>query len=303
MPNPSSVTGPPTIPSYVPHVIKPPGGVIPVQPQNTTLIQIGFNQSLNYDFVVANTLSQSQIFEFLPEGIAFGLNVPITNVTMQILVPYDTTQEGLDYVPTLALAYVPSDMVDSLGLDLHVPPSNFYNNPDVAVRTLVSAINPAFPILAGGKLGGANGISYTGSSPSSTATSTVDDGAPLGSGSGNSAPVNGTSVGIGVGVVCGAAAYGAAMFFVARRYKKRRQTHYRSPSLLNSPVMSQGPHDFMGGAHTALMSGGRGDSSRSMSPLGYGLRDSRGSGGSGSGSTVRQQISAPVMAENSLGWN
>jgi hypothetical protein len=53
-----------------------------------------------------------------------------------------------------------------------------------------------------------------------------------------------------------------------------------------------------------LMSGGRGDGYGSTTPYAAGARDSQNSGGgSARGSARTQMISAPVMAENSLGWN
>ena len=287
----AAVTG---IPSRLPHVITPPGGA-PQQPPNTTLIQIGFLYPLNYPFVLAQPLSQQQIFKYMPQGISYGLQIAQDNVTMQTLRAYDTTKD-LHYITTLALAYIPSDMVDKLSLDLHNPVAPIYTNSDKSVKTLFSMINPALPIRADDNMG-ASPTSGTGS-PSSTASGS-GGGAPI-NGMGDM-PVRGSSVGIAAGVVCGAAAYGAAMFFVARRYRQRRLSHQRSPSLLSSPVMSGSNHDF---ASAALMSGARGDGGgRSTSPMdghGYG-RNSRGSGRSGS--TGRQQISAPVMAENSLGWN
>jgi len=52
------------------------------------------------------------------------------------------------------------------------------------------------------------------------------------------------------------------------------------------------------------MSGGRGEGYQSTTPYATGARDSQNSGGgSARGSARTQMISAPVMAENSLGWN
>lgn len=164
-------------------------------------------------------------------------------------------------------------------------------------------INPAIPLKGDNSLGTP---SAPGSGKDDPSTSKNPDpgneGVPI-SQVDNSSPVRAKSVGIAAGVVCGAAAYGAAMFFVARRYRKRKQSHRRSPSMLSSPVLSGTSPDYTVGAGTALMSGGRGDGDRSSTPHNgyYYERNSRGSGHSGS--TGRQQISAPVMAENSLGWN
>ena len=285
------------IPSSLPHVIIPGGG-LPPMPPDTTLVQIGFLYPLNYPFVLANSVSQKQIFKYLPDGIAYGLNISAENVTMQTLRADDTSQELL-YITTLALAYIPSSLVGKLALDLHTPASQIYHSPDASVRTLCGMINPAMPIRADDTMGGSP---TGGASPSETANDGVDGGAPIGNGLGNSGPVRASSAAIGVGVVAGAAAYGAAMFFVARRYKQRRLSHQRSPSLLSSPVLSGQHGQDM--ATAALMSGAmREHGTRSASPLeGYGYgRTSRGSGRSGG--SQRPVITNPIMSENSLGWN
>jgi len=173
--------------------------------------------------------------------------------------------------------------------------SEIYQNPSGSVSTLMSYINPAIPIIAGSTLGG-GAASGTGASSAATSTTAVNNGVFDPSTQNQSASVKGATAGIALGAVGGAAAYGVAMFFIARRYKKRKQTHRRSSSVLNPAEMRQsGSPALIGGA---VMSGGR------QSP-GYN-RDSRGSRGSGrsNGNSVRTaQISAPMMAENSLGWN
>ena len=52
-------------------------------PEDSTLIQVGFNYSLNYAFVVANPNSSAQIFMYLPIGLAYGLSIKEDQVTMQ----------------------------------------------------------------------------------------------------------------------------------------------------------------------------------------------------------------------------
>ena len=293
--------GPTGIPTDLPHIITPPNGV-PSAPPNTSLIQIGFLYGLNYQFVLDHPKSQQQIFKYLPIGIADGLDIPRGNVTMQTLRAYDTSKD-LGYITTFALSWIPSDQVDLLSLKLKTPSDKIYNNTDPSVTQIMKLINPAMPILSDNNNINGDPTSDSGGSASATSSVISQQGVPIGPGVSNSAPIQPHSVGIAAGVVCGAAAYGAAMFLVARRYRKRKQSHRRSPSMFSSPVMTGSPHDFVAGANTALMSGGRGDADRSISPAnGYHHgRDSRGSGRSGS--TGRQQISAPVMAENSLGWN
>ncbi|KAL9046203.1 MAG: hypothetical protein Q9214_000901 [Letrouitia sp. 1 TL-2023] len=301
-PSQTSVFVPVVLPSSVPPLVQPPGG-IPSQPDNTTRIQVGFLKPLNYGFVVNNPVTQQQIFGFLPPGIAYGLGITEDDVTIELL-KADETSTDLPYIRTLALAFIPKDQVNNLYLDLHTPTQRIYHNPNASISMLMNFIDPSVAIQADNPMAGPGGPGFAGS-PSATPSNAADGGAPIGGGINNDAPVRPSSVAVSVGVICGAAAYGAAMFFIARRYRMRRQSHGRSPSMFSSPVYSGSPHDFMGGANAALMSGARGDGGgRSTSPMdayGYG-RDSRGSGRSG-GSSGRQQISAPVMAENSLGWN
>ncbi|KAL8895532.1 MAG: hypothetical protein Q9192_003574, partial [Flavoplaca navasiana] len=293
---------PVALPSSVPPLIQPPDGM-PEQPADTTRIQIGFLRPLNYAFVVNSEVTQEQIFDFLPPGIAYGLNIPVENVIMETLKADDTSTD-LTYIRTLALAFIPSNQVDNLYLHLHTPAHPIYRNPNASVSQLMSFIDPSVAIQADNPMSGSSGPGGSGSDAQPSPSNPAQGGAPIGGDIGKDVPVRKSSVAIGVGVVCGAAAYGAAMFFIARRYKMRRQSHGRSPSMFSSPVYSGSHHDFMGGANAALMSGARGDGGRSATPpldgFGYG-RESRGSGRSGS--TGRQQISAPVMAENSLGWN
>ncbi|KAK4995786.1 hypothetical protein LTR66_004470 [Elasticomyces elasticus] len=279
----------------MPQIIQPPGGM-PKAPLNTSLIQIGFDYSLNYDFVAANSQSADQIFTFLPQGLAYALNVGLDNVTMHALQPFDTSKT-LGYITTIALAYIPRNMVDQLQLDLHTPVSSMYNNPSPPVKTLFSMINPSIPVLAGATMNGV-ALSGTNENSSPTTSAAAGNGAPMGGDSGKSSPVRSTSVGIGVGVAAGAAVYAAAMVYLARRYRNKKARHERADSM---PSAGEGMAQVGGGGMGGyFMSGGRGPGR--VSPTSG--RDSRNSAGSSNGRSVREQgISAPVMAENSLGWN
>lgn len=223
------------------------------------------------------------------------------------LKPYDTTVD-LKYITTLAMAYVPSDKVNQLALDLHNSIAPIYNNPDTSARTVMSFIDPTISIQPGDSTdskSGSNAGSYDGSDPSSTSQS---GGAPIGGDAGASAPVKGSSVGIGMGAVAGAAIYAAAMVMVARRYRNRRQEkrHQRNSSVPSAeagryPPMSQRSSRTAGMGY--WMSGARGNyGSGTRSSAGRGSRNSAGSS-RGTRSVRDQGISAPVMAENSLGWN
>lgn len=239
-------------------------------------------------------MSSAQIFEYLPQGISDGLGLKKTQVTMHSLVPLDTTQR-MNYITTLALAYIPSNMVSTLSLDLHIPASALYNNDDASVNTLMNYINPAIPLTPGSNLetGGSTGTSG-GSEPSTSSASGNGNSVFGDTNEQNQSPgKTGATAGIAMAAVGGSVAYGAAMFLIARRYKKRKQGHRRSSSVLHGGEMRQsGSPALMGGG--AFMSGGR-------TTPGYD-RNSRGSGRTGN-SARTQQISAPMMAENSLGWN
>jgi hypothetical protein len=242
---------------------------------------------------VSNSVSSAQIFDWLPTGVAYGLGLQPDQVVMQSLVPLDTMSR-LGYITTLAMAYIPATEFDTLSLDLHTPTSALYNNPDASVNQLMNYIDPSIPLQPGSDLPGA-GSTGSGSQPTPTPNTGIFSTQPQQKQSSSAA---GSTAGIATGVVGAAAAYGAAMFFVARRYKKRRQSHRRSSSTFGGPEMMQtGSPALLGGAN-AVMSGGRtspGESSHD--------RNSRGSGTSGSNSARTQQISGPMMAENSLGWN
>jgi hypothetical protein len=287
----STATGTPK----VPQVISPPTGPAPGAPPGSTQIQIGFLFPLNYQFVVSNAVSSAQIYEWLPRGVAHGLGIKESDVVIQSLVPLDTT-ERLGYVTTIAMGYIPGSLFNTLNLDLHIPTSALYQNPDESVNTLMNYIDPSIPLTPGLGLPGSDSTG-TGAAPTTEPNTGILDTAPQQKQT-NSAMKS--TAGIATGVVGAAAAYGAAMFFIARRYKKRRQSHRRSSSTFGGPEMIQaGSPALVGGSPVnPFMSGGR-DSPSDSGPD----RSSRGSGSSGSNSARTQQISGPMMAENSLGWN
>lgn len=281
----ATTTQPTATSTEIPQVIAPAGG-IPAAPQNSTLIQLGFNHLLPYPFVATMASSSSQILYYTPLGLEYALQIPGTQVVPYLIRPYDTSKT-LGYVTTLVQLYIPSDQVDPLALQLHAPESRLFQQQDPSIKTLFSMINPEIPLVVGeggadisgtsGNSGAAGASGSDGADGNGSNSSDGNDAAGAGSSGGT---VRGSSVGIGVGVVAGAAAYGAGMFYVARRYRKRRQMHQRTSSL---------PGQQMGET-----SGG--SIFRAISPYG---RNSRHSGRS----NRTQMISAPVMAENSLGWN
>lgn len=285
-----------TMPSDVPRVITPEGGV-PVPPEDSTLIQIAFKEGLHYEFVVGSQVAINQIFSYLPLGVSDGLNMTKSKMVMQYLQPYNTLAK-LHYVTTLAMAYIPSDEVDKLSMEIINLNSDLYENKDKSVKTLMDMIDPSVPLLAGQ---GLNPGGTPVNAGDGTANTNNDDGEDSSPGSdGGSSGVRPSSVGIAVGAVAGAAVYGAAMFLVARRYKKRKAAHQRASSVQTDETPRPGEG-------TNLMTGAR-NSYGSRVPGGvYNGNNGRGSRNSDrseeSGRSGRTYISPPVMAENSLGWN
>ncbi|EOD53071.1 hypothetical protein GTA08_BOTSDO03660 [Neofusicoccum parvum] len=289
----SSTSATATATSY-PKFIAPPGGM-PTAPANTTKIQIGFKRGFNWPFVVGHADTTGwQLTTYMPIAVADGLGIDHDNVQMVTLTSYNTT-EKLGYISTLAMMYVPSDLVDTLHLDLLNSNSVFYNNDDKEIGStinfLTSFVDPTFPILASDMPDDGSTGSSTGSGSSSSSSGNANSGDPMGDGSNSSSPVKASAVGIAFAAIGGVAVYGAAMMLVARRYKKKKASHQRSSSV---PSTGSGPGGYGSMNGGPFMTGGRGG------------RDSHGSRGSGSsnGRSARTaQISAPVMAENSLGWN
>lgn len=143
------------IPTTLPQVISPPDG-LPSQPANTTLVQIGFSYALNYHDVLANNVTQKQMFFYVTRGIASGMNLDEGQITMQCLRAYDTTK-SLAYVTTLACFYLPSSNVSSLQSQLDISKTRnantpLYDNPDPSINSIMALVNPGIPVTAGAVL-------------------------------------------------------------------------------------------------------------------------------------------------------
>lgn len=117
------------------------------QPANSVLVQVGFSQSLNYNFVSSNSQSSAQIFTYLPQGIAYGLGISTQNVVMESLRPLDTSA-SLGYITTLARFWIPNGQQSAFQVGIRTANSNFYNNPNSVVKSLMGAINPSISTSA-----------------------------------------------------------------------------------------------------------------------------------------------------------
>ncbi|CAN6603066.1 signaling mucin Msb2p [Trichomonascus vanleenenianus] len=291
------------VPSSLPKAIAPSNP--PTNPpKDSQVIQIGFDKPLNYPFVVDHPLAVAQIFRNLPMGLGYGLSLDASNVSMVSVQPYES--DSADYLVTVALAYIPKSLVQTLDALIHTPSSQLYRDPDQGVASLMNLIDPTIPLIPGSSgditSAGSSGSSQTGGNGSSGSGSGSDggngdvSGSSGNNGAGNNgnnsgsldqtAPeskVNTKTVGITVGAIAGAAAYVGAIFFVAKRYREKR----------NSLVLEGSDEGSIGSRFfddQSISSGNTGIRSNNSSRLG------------GSIPIGQQPISKPVMSENSLGW-
>ena len=204
----------------------------------------------------------------------------------------------------MAFLFIPDDLVDKMDLDRRNQNSRLFQNPDAPVNQMINLLDPTVALrateaeLTGEGTGMPGDGSWLGASGGNPGSAGNTDGAPLGS-SGSDGYVSKKSASIGAGIVGSAVVYGAAMFFVARRYRQRRNRHSRSNSIDRSPSPGSNPASGLMGGAGPVMHGAR------SSPYGTAgvPHDKRGSRGSGRASARTQNISGPMMAENSLGWN
>jgi len=285
------------LPTDIPMVITPNDPDKKAIPDGSVMIQIGFDYSLNYKHVAKNPIAAAQIFKFLPPALSFAGGFKMDKVLVSELTPYDT-RDKWGYMTTIAKVYYPEALVDTLKMDLLQPNSNLYNNPNNLVNDLTADINPNIDIFGNineGEAGGPGGNKNDedGSGGSGPDNDVVDSGD-----SGNSsAKQQATTAGIAVGAFGLSVMYGAAMFIVARRYKRKRQAHRRSSSITGSEASSE--MQYARNGSPAMMGGAL--LSQDMSH--YGGAGGRDSHGSGNNSARTANISAPVATENSLGWN
>ncbi|KAJ5309109.1 hypothetical protein N7508_004488 [Penicillium antarcticum] len=270
----------------MPQATSLPGSITPSNeiteaPSDSTLLQLGFNGQLPWSFVATTPLSSSQIFNYTPQAIENALPTLAAKdyPVMFSLEPYYNWQ-ATGYNATLAIFYFPRDKVEALRALKVNPKSALYNQASESIQSLMTMVDPTIPLEFSGNYPSSGDGSSSGNTDSGNNDGTDGGSNNNSDGSASSSKTKASSVGIGVGVVAGAAAYGAGMFWVARRYRKRKQLHQRSSSTVEQ--MSQGGS----AAGSVFAAGGR------TSPS----QNSRGTARS-------QMISAPVMAENSLGWN
>jgi len=270
---------------------------VPDADSDSVLIRLGFRYQLNYPWVVAHAESSAQIFEYIPKGLNFGLDIQVAKAYS--LKPFDARSTS-GYIATLVLAYIPKDKFDKLDQDRLLPTSDFNNNPVPHIKMLLDLLDPSIPLLASeedlnGNAGNAGG---PGSKDINSDTGT-DNGGAIGRQAGNS---NRNLVSVVGGSMAAAIVYAGAMFFVARRYRRRRAAarHNRADSISRSSSPGSDP--------TGALMSSRADAPAFMTGAGgYGattLANKRGSDSSGGRASAKTaNISGPVMNQNTLGWS
>ncbi|QPH18944.1 hypothetical protein C2857_004070 [Epichloe festucae Fl1] len=281
------------LPTTIPKIIYPDDPNKPA-PEGTVPIHIGFKSPLNYLFVSSNTVAAAQIFKFLPRALSDASGVDVNKLQICKLVPYNT-QDTWGFVATIAELNYPATLVDKLQTDIYSTNSVFYHNTDPIVRNLTDLIEMQIRIR--GNLNDGSSNSSGESNGGGNGNNNSNDAFGSGNGGNQSSKQKATTAGIAIAALGFSAMYGAAMFIIARRYKRKRQGHRRASSITSSPASSE--MRYNGNGSPALMGGAL--YSRDVSTYGAaGARDSHGSGGH---SARTANISAPVATENSLGWN
>lgn len=239
-------------------------------------------------------MAAAQIFNYLKPALSDAAGVSTDKIQITQLVPYDT-RSNWGYITTIAKVNYPSTLVDTLQMDLWSPNSAIYNNADPIVRNLTALINPAIDIHGNVNDSGAGG---SGANDNSGGNNNNNDAFGNNGNGDQSGKQKATTAGIAVAALGLSVMYGAAMFVVARRYKRKRQGHRRSSSVANSQASSE--MRYTGAGSPALMGGAL--LSHDGSTYG-GVNSGRDSRGSAGHSARTANISAPVATENSLGWN
>lgn len=125
--------------TFLPKIILPQATASPTA-EGFKAITIGFKKALNYEFVVKNSLSSAQIFEFLPSVITDPFkNINVNNVQVIKLVPYSSS--NVDYIITVVELLFPEDQIDALQSLILDPKSSLYLNADPSKEALANLID------------------------------------------------------------------------------------------------------------------------------------------------------------------
>ncbi|KAI6030815.1 hypothetical protein F5J12DRAFT_803148 [Pisolithus orientalis] len=167
---PTSSPSTPPLPSGLPSVILPqPQLNLSLVPTDYTLINVLFNQSLNWEWVATNADSPGQIFEYFPEVIATALGIGgrhLALVEILVLTPVIASQVmNYDLIVYEPSTYT-SDKVDTLSSLIANQKSVFYTGQSGGIpTTLAACVDPSLALdaIAGPTPGGSSSSSSGGS--------------------------------------------------------------------------------------------------------------------------------------------
>ena len=178
------------LPSGLPSVILPqPQLNLSLVPTDYVLINILFNNSLNWEFVATNADSPGQIFAYFPDVIATALGTegmfslstfvhsngdPEFCITASQIMNYDlivyipssySGPQDVDQLGTIWQGYIPSDKVSTLASLISNQKSVFYTGQTGPIpSTLAACVDPSFQLdaISGPKAGGSSSSSSSG---------------------------------------------------------------------------------------------------------------------------------------------
>ena len=134
-------TGAPAHDAGSPGAILPPTGVTTPQ-QGQMFVQIGFNCSLNYDFVASSPIAATQIFQYLPRALEYAMPDLVGRFITNSLRPFPKKY----YRATVALFIIETGDFDELFNFWNDTDSALYHQNDTSVQTLVSLIDRSIPL-------------------------------------------------------------------------------------------------------------------------------------------------------------
>lgn len=192
-----------------------------------TGVSLLFDSGLNWNFVVNNENSSSQIFAWMSPILQAALSLPpdqVKTYQLRVHVPDDyKSTDDMNLLETMWLGWVPSDSVDLLAQQLKVTSSAFYTALSSPYSDLAKHIVSSFPVrsVATDNTGTNGGSSEAESSGATGSSKTREDAI------------------IGVVSSLGAITLLILAFLVFRAVKQRRELAHRR---LSDPH----EHDFIG---------------------------------------------------------
>ncbi|KAI0754641.1 hypothetical protein C8Q80DRAFT_1216565 [Daedaleopsis nitida] len=282
------------LPSGLPTQIFPVVGSKPGDPDldGYSGISILFDSGLNWNFVVNNENSSSQIFAWMSPILQASLSLQpdqVKTYQLRVHVPddYESTDD-LNKLETMYLAWIPNESIDLLAQQLKVASSLFYTGLQSPYKDLAAHVVPSFPVNAvspGGTSDNGNGSSAS-SSGASSSSKTREDAI------------------IGVVSSLGAITLLILGFLVYRAVKQRRELAHRRLSdphdqqfIGAAPDDHEFDRDSVGGQRRRSfyyaadsLRGFQDHSTGAEDPFNSGMRERR------------PPIGTPVLRDNTMNW-